>query len=286
MNPTRAVKEIKKQSTTQTRRAVNTPVVEGLARGGYIARGVVYALIGLLAARLISSGGGQEADQAGALQTLGAQPFGEILLVLITVGLLGYAMWGVIRALLDPLGRGSDAKGYLERGGFMLSGISYATLALLAFYYATGYGKASGGNSQDFTVQLSAQPFGKWLIVLLGLFWIVAGVGQLYTAWKTDFKKDLRHDLAANEKVWADRLGRAGYAARGVVFMLIGSLTLQGGLGLRSEKAVGFDDALTELSRQPFGPYLLGIVALGLIAFGVYSIMCARWMKVEQADQS
>lgn len=279
MNPTGTVNRVKNRAVAKTRATVNTPVVEGLARFGYIARGLIYALIGLLSAQLAFSSGGQVTDQSGAIQMIGAQPFGKILLLVLTVGLFGYAMWGVIRALLDPLGRGSDAKGLVERAGFLLSGVSYAVLGLLAFYYATGVGKAGGG-SQDLTATLLAQPFGKWLVVLVGLFWLGAGAGQLYTAYKEDFKKDLRPNLPANEKVWSERLGKFGFAARGVIFGIIGLLTVQGGLGVNPQKTIGFDDALSQLAHQPFGTLLLGIVALGLLAFGIYSILCARWMTV------
>lgn len=284
MSPTSTVNKVKNQAVAKTRATVNTPAVEALARFGYIARGVIYALIGLLSAQLAFSSGGQVTNQTGALQYIGAQSFGKILLLALTIGLFGYAMWGVIRALLDPLGRGSDAKGLVERVGFFFSGISYSLLALLALYYATGIGKGAG-NSQDFTTQLLAQPFGKWLVVLLGIVWLGAGAGQLYVAYKADFKKDLRPNLSPSEKLWSQRLGQLGFASRGVVFALIGLLTLRGGLGIDPKKTIGFDDALQQLAHQPFGMLLLGVVALGLLAFGIYSMLCARWMTILPGHQ-
>lgn len=275
------VNKITTKAAQQTRQAVNTPVVEGLARGGYIARGAIYALIGLLAAQLAFSSGGEITDQHGALQILGAQPFGKILLIVVAIGLVGYAMWGVIRAALDPLGRGSDARGLIERAGFLLSAISYGALAVVAFNAATGVGNASGaGKPQDLSAELLSKPFGPWLVGILGLFWIGAGIGQLYTAWKADFKQDLKSDLPANEKTWSERLGRAGYAARGIVFLLIGWFTIQAALTVNPNQAVGLDGALLKLAHQPYGMFLLGIVALGLLAFGIYSMLCARWMRV------
>jgi hypothetical protein len=281
VNTGTTVNKIKTNAAQHTRKAVNTPVVEGLARAGYIARGVVYALIGLLAAQLAFSSGGKITDQQGAIQMLGAQPFGKILLILVAIGLVGYAMWGVIRAVLDPLGRGSDTKGLVERAGFLLSGITYGALAVVAFNAGTGVGKASGaGNPQDMSAQLLSKPYGPWLVGILGLFWIGAGVGQLYTAWKADFKKDLKPNLPASEKLWSERLGRVGYAARGIVFLLIGWFTIQAALTVNPNQAVGFDGALLKLAQQPYGIFLLGIVALGLLCFGIYSMLCARWMRI------
>lgn len=281
MNTGTTVSKIKADAVRTTQKAVNTPVVEGLARAGYIARGIVYLLIGLLAAELAFSGGGKVTDQQGALQTLGAQPFGQIVLILIAIGLVGYSMWGVIRAVLDPLGRGSDVKGLVERAGFLLSAITYGALAVVTFNAATGVGSAAGaGKPQDISAQLLSKPFGPWLVGILGLFWLGAGLGQLYTAWKADFKKDLRPNLPANEKTWSERLGRAGYAARGIVFLLIGWFTIQAALTVNPNQAVGFDGALLKLAHQPYGMFLLGIVALGLLCFGIYSMLCARWMRV------
>lgn len=280
MNPGHTMNNAKNQALNKTRQTVNTPVVEGLARFGYIARGVVYAIIGLLAVQLAFSTGGQATNQTGAIQMIAAQPFGDILLILVTIGLFGYALWGVIRALLDPLGRGSDAKGLVERAGFLISAISYATLGLLAFNYLSGYGNASAGKSPDIAVQLLSQPFGKWLVILLGVFWILAGAGQLYTAWKEDFEKDLKPNLPANERRLSQQLGRVGYAARGIVFLVIGFLTIRGGVGANAKQAVGFDDALLQLAHGPYGTLILGIVAVGLVAFGVYSMLCARWMTI------
>lgn len=281
MNPSSTAKTIKKEAITKTRETVQTPAVKGLARAGYIARGAIYALIGLLAAELAFTSGGQVTDQVGAIQMIGSQPFGKILLILLTIGLVGYSMWGILRAVFDPLGRGSDAKGWIERAGFLLSAVSYATLAAAAFHFATGFGNANGGSTQDMSAQLLSQPNGQWLVGILGLFWIGAGAGQFYSAWKADFKKDFKSNLASNERVLSERLGRAGYAARGIIFALIGVFTIQAALSANSAQAVGLDGALLKLAQQPYGMFLLGIVALGLLAFGIYSMLCARWMDVQ-----
>lgn len=262
---------------------LDNPVLEAMVKGGYIARGLIYALIGLASVELAFSNGGRVTDQTGAIAMLGAQPFGKILLILLTIGLVGYAFWGFIRAVFDPLKRGHDAKGLLERAGFFLSGISYGSLAAVAFHFATGAGQKSAGNPQDMSAQLMSHPYGQWLVGILGLFWIGAGIGQLYTAYRADFKKDFKSGLSANERVWADRLGRAGYAARGIVFALIGWFLIQSAVQVNPNKAVGLDGALLKLTQGPFGIYLLGIVALGLLAFGIFSMLCARWIQLDKS---
>ncbi len=280
MSASTRVEKIKSKTADAAQRTAKNPVVETAARVGYIARGIVYGLIGLLAADLAFTGNGRVTDQTGALATIGAQPFGKGLLLALALGLVGYALWGFVRAILNPLQRDDDAKGWVERGGFLVSGVTYGALALVAFHFATGFGQASTGKPQDLSAQLLAKPYGPWLVVIFGLFWIGAGVGQLYVAWTADFDKDIKPNLAAQEKKWAERIGRAGYAARGVVFGLIGWFLIQSGIQVNPNAAVGLDGALLKLTQQPYGMPLVGIVALGLLAFGIYSAFCARWIRV------
>lgn len=139
----------------------------------------------------------------------------------------------------------------------------------------------AGANPADLSVQLFNLPFGKWLVVALGLFWMAVGLGQLYTAYKQDFKKDFQFNtMSAAERKWATRLGQIGYAARGIVFAVIGTLIVQAAQTHNPAQAQGFDTALLKLAQAPNGTLLLGGVALGLIAFGIYSAFCARWIKV------
>ena len=229
--------------------------------------------------------GGAATSQSGAIARIGSQPFGKVLLILIVVGLVGYSLCGFIRAIFDPLHRGNDLKGSLARVGFVFSGLAYLLLAIATLQFLTNQGGGQqGSNSADISVQLFKLPFGVWLVVGLGLFWIAMGLGQLYMAYKVDFMKDFQvSKMSAPEEMWATRLGRVGFAARGIIFAVIGILVLEAAQAHNPAQAQGFDSALLRLAQAPYGTLLLGGVALGLIAFGIYSAVSARWIKVSTA---
>lgn len=271
-----------KQTAREVKHATTNPWVERLERFGYVTRGIVYATIGILSLQLALGAGGATTTQAGAIAVLGSQPFGKFLLVLIILGLASYSLWGFVRAIFDPLHRGSDLKGTGARVGFAFSGLAYGLLILPTLQLLMNQGSsAQAGNSADISVQLFKLPFGMWLVASFGLVWIGIGVGQLYTAYKTSFMKDFQvGKMNAQEKTWATRLGQFGYAARGIVFAVIGLRIVLAGVTHNPAQAQGFDSALVKLAHAPYGTLLLGGVALGLIAFGVYSAFSARWIKV------
>lgn len=274
-----------KEAGRQLNHAAANPWVERLARFGYLVRGLVYATIGVLALQLAVGAGGQATTQSGAIAMLGSQPFGKSLLILIVIGLVSYALWGFVRAIFDPLQRGHDSMGIVARIGFAFSGLSYGVLAIPPLQSLMNQGsRQSAADSADIAVVLFGLPFGKWLGIGLGLFWMAVGLGQLYVAYQQDFKKDFQFNkMRPAERRWAIRLGQMGYAARGIVFAVIGVLVLQAAWTHNPSQAQGFDSALLKLAQVPYGTLLLAGVALGLIAFGVFSVFCARWIKVGAA---
>lgn len=274
-----------KQTGRQLSHAAANPWVERLARFGYLVRGLVYATIGVLAVQLAIGTGGKATTQSGAIAMLGSQPFGKGLLILIVLGLASYSLWGFVRAIFDPLHRGNDSKGIVARIGFAFSGLSYGLLIIPPLQSLMNKGGSqSGANPADISLLLFNLPFGTWLVVGLGLFWIGVGLGQLYTAYKRDFEKDFQFNkMSAAERKWATRLGQIGYAARGIVFAVIGTIIVQAAQTHNPAQPQGFDAALLKLAQAPNGTLLLGGVALGLIAFGIFSAFCARWIKVGTA---
>jgi uncharacterized protein DUF1206 len=262
--------------------------VEWLARIGYVARGILYIVVGVLAVQAAFGAGGETTDKKGAIETIGAQPFGKFLLVLVAIGLAGYALWGLVRALLDPLKRGTDPKGIAVRIGYLVSAFAYASLILPTISFIRGAGSSgSSQGSQDMTATLLSAPLGQWLVGLVGVIGMIGGLGQLYMAYSADFKKDLKTgEMSSREVDIATKVGRFGSAARGVIFVLLGFFVVRAALTFDPKQAQGLDGALQTLAHQPYGPYLLAIVALGLIAFGIYSIMCARWIKVTRGQSS
>jgi hypothetical protein len=270
-----------------TRNAATGKWMTGFARVGYAAKGVVYLIIGFLAAKLAIGQGGAATDQRGALHTIYDQPLGKFLLLVVAIGLFAFALWSFIQAIYDTEGKGSKAKGIMARIGYAAVGIAYAALAFGAFQIATSTG--SGGNSsststQDATAKLLQLPFGVPLVVIVGL--VVLGVAfyLFTTAYKAKFQNTLNlATLSAQVKKAIIFLGRLGYGALGVVFTLIGFFMIVAALQFNPQQAKGLDTALSELLHLPFGPVLLGIVALGLIAYGVYSFVEARYRRLGRA---
>lgn len=251
-------------------------------RLGYFVRGLVYLIPGLLALQLAIGMGGAAVTSTGAIALIGAQPFGKFLLIAVAIGLTGYVLWGLIRAVLDPFHEGHAAKGLAMRLGYIVSAIGYAVLVVATVQYILGVA-VSANNPQDWTAALLQQPIGRVLIGIVGLIAIFAdGLVQIYQGYQADFKKDLKtRDTSATEKKWAILLGRFGTMGRGVVYALIGVFLVQAAVLANPAKAKGFDGTLLVIATSPYGPWLLGVVALSLIAFGVYSILCVRWMKVD-----
>ena len=261
-----------------------SPWIERLARVGYVAYGVVYALVGALALQAALGGGGETPSQEGALHQVLLAPLGRVLLGLIAVGLLAYAAWRFFQGILDPENEGGDPKGFIKRVDHTLNGLFHGALAFSAGQLALGSGSGGGGSPQDWTARLLAQPMGRFLTVTAGAVVVGAGLYQLYKAYRADFEDELKTgEMSARARRWSTRSGRLGYAARGVVFEVIGVFLFQAALQTNPEKARGLGGALQTLASQPFGPYLLGTVALGLVAYGAFMFVMARYRRIEPA---
>jgi hypothetical protein len=258
--------------------------IERLARVGYVAYGMVYVLVGVLAMQAALGGGGKPASQEGALRQVLLAPLGRVLLLMVAIGLLAYAAWRVFQGIMDPEDEGRDAKGLVKRFDHVLNGLFHAALAFSAGQLALGSGGGDGGSPDDWTARLLAQPLGRWLAVIAGVVIFCAGLYQFYKAYKADFQEELkRGEMSVRAKTWATRIGRIGYAARGVVFGVIGVFLVQAALQTDPDKARGLGGALQTLARQPFGPYILGAVALGLVAYGAFMFVMARYRRIEPA---
>ena len=259
--------------------------VETLARFGYGARGVVYGLVGALALLAAIGSGGQTGGSRSALQTLLSQPFGKVWLVLIALGLFGFCAWRILEALTDADNRGSDMKGWAIRGAHLISGIVYAGLALSALNLARGHGSGGGGEdqgAQDWTAWLMSQPFGQWLVGFVGLAVAGAGLAFLWKAWRGDVAERL--SLPADKRDWIVTLGRMGFAARGVVFLVIGGFLGLAAWHASSSQVHGLGGALQALEQQPYGWVLLALTAMGLFAFGLFGLVQARYRHIDAPD--
>lgn len=269
---------------SEAKAAATSPWFTPLARLGYAAKGIVYLIMGLIALSAALGGGATPTDQKGALLTIIEQPFGKFLLIVVAIGLVGYALWCLCQGLLDVDGKGTSAKGIVTRVGYTVVGVVYLTLAFGAFKLATGSG-SSGSNSdtitKDFTAQLLTKPLGALLVALVGLGALaIAGV-LFYRAWKADFEYLIRpKELGQQGKDLLVTLGRVGYAALGVVFVEISIFLIVAAFHHNPGEAQGLGGALQAMEQQPLGRLLLAMVALGLIAYGVFSVASARYRRV------
>ncbi|GAB3232130.1 DUF1206 domain-containing protein [Hymenobacter seoulensis] len=252
--------------------------IRALARFGFAAKGVVYLLVGILAL-LAATGqqGGQTADKKQAVQTLQELPGGSVLLGLIAFGLLGYIIWRFTQAFMDTESKGSGAKGIGRRLGYIGSGLLYASLAWYAAQLAmNGSANSSSNGQQTLTAKVLGWPGGEWIIILVGLIIIGSGIYQIYRAYSGKFQKHVNaSDLPANQQNIVYRTGQVGYTARGIVMAIIGYFFVQAGRQSSARQVGTTDDAFDLLATM--GPAVLGIVALGLMAYGVYMLVQARY---------
>ncbi|NJR61497.1 MAG: DUF1206 domain-containing protein [Cyanobacteria bacterium CRU_2_1] len=256
---------------------------ERLARFGYATKGLVYFVIGLLAIQAALGLGGRTTDSSGALETIVTQPFGQFLLFIVTIGIIGYVLWRFVQAILDPenADRKTDAKQVVQRIGYAISAIAYTGLAFTAIKLLTGSGGNNGNATQDWTARFMAQPFGRWLIGLTGILVISMGLYMVYKAIKAKFRGELQwQQMNFKERSWATLIGKFGIAARGLVFTVIGLFLTQAALKSDPSEAKGIGEALATLAQQPFGQWLLGFVALGLIAYSFYCLIEAKYRQI------
>jgi hypothetical protein len=254
---------------------------EWLARSGFVARGVIYGIIGILAIKLALGAGGTTTNQQGALKTIAHQPFGKVLLILVAIGLAGYALWRFVHALLGHGPEDSDSG--FDRVAALGSGIVYAGLCVIAVEILLGSGSGGGGsgNTSKTTAGVLGWPGGTWLVGIAGAVLIGIGLYQGYRGISTDFLKDSKTEqMSAWVRNWIEWIGSFGHLARMVVFGLIGVFLIKAAIDYDPKQAVGLDGALAKLAHASYGPFLLGIVAAGLIAFGVYSLSDARYRRI------
>jgi hypothetical protein len=258
------------------------PWVEILARVGYIAKATLYGTIGLLAGQAALGRGGRATDTRGALRALLAAPFGRVLLLVIAGGLAGYALWRLVEAITDPEGRGSDAKAIAMRGANAVRGLAHGALALAAFRLGTGHGGGSSRGPDGWTARVFALPAGEALV------WIgaaaVAGYGayQIFRAWRAKLGRHLALTrVSAGTGSVLLGICRFGLAARGAVFLLIGFFLARAASKHDPQQAGGVRESLLTLAG--FGRWALGAVALGLIAYGVFQLVEARYRRIDVA---
>ncbi len=263
------------------RRAAGSSVMSGLARAGLAARGVIYGLIGIIAVQIALGTTHQQADRSGAVRLVAATPFGSVILWLLVAGFAGLTLWRLSEAIWGasgPAGRKTS-----KRLTNLAKAVIYGFVAYGILKYALGLGAPASTDkqSEDLTATAFKYPGGRVLVAIIGVIIVAIGVNLAYQAYRAKFMREMRMGTAspATRKI-VTRLGEAGGVARGSVFAVVGIFLIVAAVEAKPGQAKGIDSALKALAGTPLGPWLLGLVAVGLVAFGIYSCCEARWRQV------
>ena len=254
-------------------------MIERLARLGYASIGIVYMIVGGLAAAAGLGKGGSTGGHESAFLVILRQPFGRVALGVIALGLIGYTLWRLASAATDSEHRGSDAKGWAIRAASAGRGLIYGLITIeVVRLMMNGRGGGSGGDSEakHWTARLMEQPFGPWLVGAVGLGIVAYGAYQLYAAWDAKLSKRLslgEMDDRVRRKVVA--ISRFGIGARGVVFFVIGGSLVVAAMKHNPDAARGTSGALASLPDP-----VLAVVGVGLAAYGVYALVNARYRRI------
>jgi hypothetical protein len=275
-----SIQETTRMGRAQGEKVEHSNSFEWLARAGLAARGVVYAIIAVLALKLALGDGGKATDQQGALKTIAGQPFGKVLLIAVAVGLFGYALWRLVRAAVGH-GAEGDRDDTKERLAGLASGIAYGLLCVTAVQIIIGAGSSGGSGQDKATGGVLDWPLGRYLVIAAGLVLLGVAVDQGIKGIKKKFLEK-SHTERMSEKVEKTftTVGVFGHLARMVIFALMGYFLIKAAIDFDPDKAVGIDGALAKLGQSSFGPVVLGAVAIGLLGFAVYSMMDARYRRV------
>lgn len=264
--------------------------VERAARGGYAAKGVVYAVIGGLAVAMAAGAGGGTSGSRGALEQIASAPFGTAVLAIVTVGLIGYVVWRLVQAFVDPEADSTDdgtGKRIAKRLFYFLSAVLYGALAYAGARLVLSGGGGSGGgsgagsgggSSQGMVAELMSMSWGVWLVGAVGVAVVIRGLIQLWKAYTEKFREKLGHfDVGATARKWILRAARLGLTARAVVFGLIGGSIIYAAITHDPNQARGLEGALDSLADQP---WLLGAVGAGLVGYAIYQWTKARYRLI------
>jgi Domain of Unknown Function (DUF1206) len=261
-------------------RAADSKPLEYLARGGFIAYGVIHLLIAWLALQIAFGTSSGESDQSGALTELAAKPLGKTMVVIAIIGMIGLAIWQAFEAAIGESGE-QDRAALAER---FISGcrpIMYLYFAFIGIKVLSGSNASSGDSSQKSASTLMDNSAGRFFIGFVGLVVVGVGIGLAIYGVKKKFEKHLNmQQMDAKVRKTVERLGMAGYTAKGIAYTIAGVLVVIAAVKYDPEKARGLDAALKTLATAPYGPWLLGLIALGIAAFGVYCFFQSRYRKV------
>ncbi|MFF7246015.1 DUF1206 domain-containing protein [Embleya sp. NPDC008237] len=271
------------------RQAADSKVMVGLARAGLAARGLLYIIVGAIAVQIAFGDKNQEADRGGAVEEIGNKPFGEAMLWVLVVALIGMCLWRLVEAAFGQAAPDGDKVGkrLMSLGRAIFYGFVVASLirTLTASDSGGGKGQDQGGGSNKTSKDLTAKaldwPGGRYLVGLAGLVLIGFGIGMAVRYALRKFREKLNTgEMSPLQRRVVDLLGMIGGISRGVVFAAAGVFVLVAAVKFDPKRAKGVDETLRSFADTPMGPALLVLIALGLVVFGLYSFCEARWRRV------
>jgi hypothetical protein len=272
--------ETGRRAARAAQQAADSKWIERTARVGLAARGLVYVLIGILAFQIAFVDRAERADQQGAFQTLAQNGFGKAILWLVIIGFVGYGLWQATEAAWGHRSEPEDRKRTANRIESAIKAVIYLILAAVAFRVVTGTSQGGQGGEQV-TAKLLQLPGGQFLVGLAGVAIVAAAVLLAWRGLRTKFEEHLNlSELGPGARSALINLGKVGYIARGIVFTLVGILVIAAAVTFDPDKARGMDAALRQVAAQPYGPWLLGLMALGLMCFGAYSFAESRYRRL------
>lgn len=266
------------QVSRSVRQASDSSAMSGLARFGLAVRGFIYLLIGWLALQIAFGHRGQEANQRGALATVAQHSYGEALLWVLGFGFAAYALWRLSEA---AFGTAAEGRRTGPRVQSLVRGVVYAGFAVSTFAFIAGTSKQTQNQQQvSTTARLMRHGYGRWAVGVAGVIVVLVGLGMVVEGVRKKFEKQLRmNELRGATRTVVISLAVIGTTARGVVFGVAGALVVTAAVRFQPSKSTGLDGALRTLAHHAYGPWLLGALALGLIAFGLYGLASARYAK-------
>lgn len=253
-----------------------------MARAGYASKGAIYLLIGTLALMAAFNLGGSLTGPKEALETLQPKTFGKAMLAIVAAGLCCYSIWRLVQSIYDPDRKGKKLKGLLIRIGYAVSGIIHGALAWAVIQMILGSGNSSSDTEAGLTARLMAQPFGVWLVGLVGVIIGVVAVFHIFRGFTGGFKKHLNFSpVSQRMREILCRTCQFGLIARGLAFMITAWFFLRSALRYNSAEAGGLSEALGVIATQSYGPWLLAAMGLGLAAYGIYAFVEARFRRID-----
>lgn len=254
-----------------------------VARAGLLAKGVSYCLVGVLAVKVAVGAGGEATSRSGALETLAHHAFGRIVLAALAAGFAAYALWRFVQAFAEKADdEDGPAKAWGKRVGYAGRGVIYAGLTYSAVRLLFGGQQQSqDAKAHHSTAVVLSWPAGPWLVGAAGVVLVGAALWNLYRGISRKFEdKWTLSKLSPGLRTWGSRAGLVGHVARFVVFGLIGVFVIKAAADYSPQDAIGLDGALEKLARAPYGPWLLGLTACGLVAYGLFCAVDARLRDV------